>query len=163
MKKIAIAILALIVLTTGVMFVFSQKRGQRGAERGFGGPGFLLGKIADEIGLSEEQRSQVKQILEAEKPKAQALMETARETHEQLTKLGTDGTYNEAQVAELAARQAETTRQMIVEKEKTKAAIFALLTAEQRVKAAELHAKFKERMGERFGRRGFGGGFPKEF
>jgi protein CpxP len=158
MKKYTIAILAFVVLTIGGVFVFAQKRdagaGGRG-ERPFGGPPpFALEKIAGELNLSSEQRAQIKQILEAEKTKVQALMETAHATHEQLKDLGTDGAFNEEKVNQLAAQQAETTRQLIVEKERTKAAVFAVLTPEQRAKAAELKNKFEDGMRGGFGKRG---------
>lgn len=168
MKKIIIGVLALVALVAGGIFIFAQKRG--GVERGFGRhpfpPAFMLGRMADELGLSEEQRNQVKQILETSRTTIQPLMENLRENHQQLEKLGTDGSFNEAQVAELAAKQAETTKQMIVEKEKTKSAIFAVLTPEQRTKAGEMREQFKGKMRGKFGKGGFGGDdgeFPKEF
>lgn len=160
MKKYTIAILAFAVLAIGVGFAFAQKRdggnsGGRG-ERHFGAPPFALEKIAGELGLSDEQRAQIKQIIETEKTKIQSLMETARTTHDQLKDLGTNGVFNEEQVNRLASQQAETTRRLIVEKERTKAAVFAVLTPEQRTKAAELKNKFEEKrrggFGKRFGR-----------
>jgi Spy/CpxP family protein refolding chaperone len=165
MKKYTIAILAFAVLAIGVGFAFAQKKEDGKGERPFGPPPpFALEKIADELGLSTEQRAQIKQIMEAEKAKIQPLTETARQTHEQLKDLGTDGVFNEEQVTQLASRQAETTRRLIVEKERTKASIFAVLTPEQRTKAAELKNKFEEKMrggfGKRFGGRG-GAGEPK--
>lgn len=162
MKKYAFAVLVFAVVAIGVGITFAQKKGDgKRGERPFGPPAFALEKIADELNLSAEQRAQIKQILEAEKPKIQTLMEAVKQTHEQLKNLGTDGVYNEEQVAPLAAQQAETTRQLIVEKEKTKAAIFAVLTPEQRVRAGELKNKFEDKMRGRFGRRfdgHFGGG-----
>lgn len=158
MKKYTIAILAFAILAIGVGFVFAQKKDSGGkGERPFGPPPFMLEKIADEIGLSTEQRAQIKQILETEKTKVQPLMETARQTHEQLKDLGTNGVFNEEQVNQLASKQAETTKQLILEKEKTKAAIFAVLTPEQRTKAAELKNKFEEKERGGFGKR-FGHG-----
>jgi Spy/CpxP family protein refolding chaperone len=157
MKKYTIAILAFAVLAIGVGFTFAQKKESGKGERPFGPPPFMLEKIADELGLSEAQRTQIKQIMEAEKTKIQPLMETARQTHEQLKDLGTDGAFNEEQVTQLANRQAETTRQLIIEKERTKAAIFAVLTPEQRTKAAELKDKFEDKRREGFGKR-FGRG-----
>jgi periplasmic protein CpxP/Spy len=159
MKKYIFAILSLVVAVVGVGFVFAQQNGDGGGRGAFGHarPGFALEKIADELNLSNEQRAQIKKILEGEKTTIQSLIKTARQTREQLKDLGTNGAYNEARVEELAARQAETTRQLIVEKEKTKAAIFAVLTPEQRTKAAELKNKFEEKMRGRFAKR-FGGG-----
>ncbi|HEX9960489.1 MAG TPA: Spy/CpxP family protein refolding chaperone [Pyrinomonadaceae bacterium] len=158
MKKYIIAILVFAAAATGVGFAFAQKRDGVGrGERHFGAPLFALEKIAGELDLSAEQRAQIKQILETEKTKIQTLSETARSTHEQLKDLGTNGVFNEEQVNGLAAQQAETTRQLIVEKERVKAAIFAVLTPEQRAKAAELKNKFEEKMRGGFGRR-FGRG-----
>ncbi|HEX8367579.1 MAG TPA: Spy/CpxP family protein refolding chaperone [Pyrinomonadaceae bacterium] len=160
MKKYTIGILALVILAIGVVFAFAQKRdgGGRG-ERPFGPPPFALEKIADELDLSDEQRAQIKQIAETEKTKIQVLTENARATHEQLKDLGTNGVFNEEQVSRLAAQQAETTRQLIIEKERTKAAVFAVLTPEQRTKAAEIKNKFEEKtrggFGKRFGRSDF--------
>lgn len=157
MKKHIIAILAFAVLAIGVSFAFAQKKEiVNKGERPFGPPPFMMGKIADELGLSDEQRSQIKQITEAGKSNIQPLMETARQTHEQLKDLGTDGVFNEEKVTQLASRQAETTRQLILEKERTKAAVFAVLTAEQRTKAAALKNKFDDKMRDGFGKR-FGG------
>jgi Spy/CpxP family protein refolding chaperone len=157
MKKYTIAILAFAVLAIGVGFAFAQKKGDSRGERPFGAPPFALEKIADELGLSEEQRAQIKQITENEKTKIQALAETARAAHEQLKDLGTNGVFNEEQVNQIAAQQAETTRRLIVEKERTKAAIFAVLTPEQRTKAVEMKNKFEEKRRGRFGKR-FGRG-----
>lgn len=171
MKKYTIAILAFAVLAIGVGFAFAQKsgggagagNGGRG-ERPFGPPPFMLEKIAGELGLSDEQRAQIKQILENEKTKIQSLTETSRAAHEQLKDLGTDGVFNEEQVNRLAAQQAETTRRLIIEKERTKAAIFAVLTAEQRTKAVELKNKFEEKMRGGFGKRfGRGDDFEPKF
>ena len=163
MKKYTIAILAFAVLAIGVGFTFAQKKESGKGEGPFGPPPpFMLEKIADELGLSEAQRTQIKQIMEAEKAKIQPLMETARQTHEQLKDLGTDGAFNEEQVTQLANRQAETTRQLIVEKERTKAAIFAVLTPEQRTKAAELKNKFEDKRRDGFGKKfGRGEGEPR--
>lgn len=162
MKKYTIAILVFVVVAIGVVFAFAQKRdGNGGATRGerhFGPPPFALEKIAGELALSDEQRAQIKQILEAEKTKIQTLMENVRGTHDQLKDLGTDGVFNEEQVNRLASQQSDTTRQLIIEKERAKAAIFAVLTPEQRAKASEMKNKFEEKMrggsGGRFGRGG---------
>lgn len=167
MKKYALAILVFAIVATGVIFAFAQQK-KEGGERPFVGgrppfpPPFFFGKMADELNLSEEQKTQIKQILDNEKTKVEPLMEAMRATHEQLETQGTNGTFDEARVGELANRQAETTRQLVIEKEKTKAAIFAVLTAEQRAKAAELKKKFDDKMrgggfGKRFGGRDRGG------
>ncbi|MBK8146731.1 MAG: Spy/CpxP family protein refolding chaperone [Acidobacteria bacterium] len=170
MKKATIAILAVALISLGAVFIFAQKGEWRGPRGGGFGPGRGLMMMAEKLGLSEEQKTQVKAILEESKTRVQPLMEAARANHDAIKNLGTDGTFNEAEVNRLAAAQAETTKHLIVEKEKTKAAVFAVLTPEQRVKAAEFKEQMKERFKDRMpgpfggGRRGggFGGGFDKD-
>lgn len=166
MKKITVALLIASVLTVGLVgLVFAQKRGGEGFDghggRGFGKPGFppiFFGKIAEELGLTEEQKTQAKQILEASKTKIQPIMEGLKNGHDTAKTLGTNGTYDETAVANLANQQAELTKQLIIEKEKTKAQLFAILTPEQRTKAQELMKNFEGKMKGRFGHHSpFGG------
>lgn len=175
MKKVTVALLIASVLTIGLVgLVFAQKRGGEGfggghhGGPGFGGPGgvppFFFGKIADELGLSEEQKTQAKQILEDSKTRLQPIMESLRNGHETAKTLGTNGTYDEKAVLALANQQAELTKQIIVEKEKIKAQLFGILTPEQRTKAQEIMKNFEERMKDGKGRFGpprppFGGDF----
>jgi Spy/CpxP family protein refolding chaperone len=173
MKKVTVALLIASILTIGLVgLVFAQKRGGEGfgGHHGkFGGPGgmppFFFGKIAEELGLSEEQKTQAKQVLEDSKTRVQPIMESLKNGHETAKTLGTNGTYDEKAVLALANQQAELTKQLIVEKEKTKAQLFAILTPEQRTKAQELMKNFEEKMKDgkgRFGHRPpFGGGEDK--
>ena len=152
MKKVIIAILAIVILGLGAVFIFAQKGGMK--RGGFGGKGFE--RIAEKLNLSDEQKAQVKTILEDSKKRIKPLMESLKANHEQIENLGTDGVFNEAQVQQIAAAQAETTKQLVIEKEKTKAQIFAVLTPEQRTQAVQWKAQMKERFKDRFKKRGGG-------
>ncbi len=157
MKKVTIAILAVAVLALGAVFIFAQKgemrRGGFGG-KGFGGPGFE--RMFEKLNLSDEQKTQVKTILEDSKTRIKPLMESIRENHKQIENLGTDGVFNEPQVQQFATAQAETTKQLVIEKERTKAQIFAILTPEQRTQAAQMKEQMKDRFKDRFKKR-FGG------
>ncbi len=163
MKKATIAILAVALISIGAVLIFAQRgdgpgRGPRGG--GFG-PGKGLLMMAEKLGLSEEQKTQIKGILEDSKTRVEPLREALKSNHDAIKNLGTDGTFNEAEVNRLAAAQAETTKALIVEKEKTKAAIFAVLTPEQRVKANEMKQNMEERFKNRMRRPFFGPGGPE--
>jgi periplasmic protein CpxP/Spy len=153
MKKLTIAILAIVVLGLGAIFIFAQKGDRKGGfgGRGFGDRGFM--RMAEKLNLSDEQKTQVKTILEDSKTRVKPLMESLRENHKQTENLGTDGNFNEAQVNQIATTQAETSKQLFIEKEKTKAQIFAVLTPEQRVEAAKMKEQMKERFKGRFEKR----------
>jgi protein CpxP len=68
---------------------------------------------------------------------------------QKLQTLSESGTFDEAQVQAIAARQGTLSAQMIVEKEKVKSQIFNLLTPEQKTKAAEMKAQFRQKRQER--------------
>ncbi len=150
MKKATIAILAIAILGLGAMFIFAQKGRMR--HGGFGAGGGLM-RMAEKLNLSDEQKTQVKTILEESKTRIKPLTESLRENHKQAESLGIDGIFNEEKVQQIAGNQAETTKQLIIEKEKTKAQIFAVLTPEQRTEAAKMKEQFKERFKERFKKR----------
>jgi periplasmic protein CpxP/Spy len=145
MKKGLIVFLVMAVLGLGAVFIFAQKgsRENFGGGRGFGGRGF--DRLAEKLNLSDEQKTQVRTIMEDSKTRIKPLMESMRESHKQAENLGLDGTFNEEQVNQIAASQSETMKQLFIEKEKTKAQIFAILTPEQRAEAAKMKDRFRER------------------
>jgi protein CpxP len=155
MKKATIAILAIAVLVLGGIYIFAQKgKGERFGGRGFREGGLM--RLAEKLNLSEEQKTQIKTILEDSKTRIKPLMGTMRENRKQAETLGTDGVFNEEQVNQIANTQSETMKQLFIEKEKTKAQIFAVLTPEQRAEAAKMKEQFKDNFKERFKKR-FGG------
>ena len=157
MKKGLIIFLVMAVLGLGAVFIFAQKgsRENFGGGRGFGGRGF--DRIAEKLKLSDEQKTQVKTIMEDSKTRIKPLTESLRESRKQAENLGLDGTFNEEQVNQLAGSQSETMKQLFIEKEKIKAQIFAVLTPEQRAEAAKMKDLFQERFKgkgkKRFGRK----------
>lgn len=143
------------ILGIGAVLIFAQKSSREGfGGKGFGGRGFE--RIAKKLNLTDEQKTQVKTILEDSKTRVKPLMETMRENHKQAENLGTDGSFNETQVNQIANAQSETIKQLFIEKEKTKAQIFAVLTPEQRTEAAKMKDAFKERFKNGFKKRGGG-------
>ncbi len=67
-----------------------------------------------------------------------------KETHRASVDLGANGVFDEQKAQEVAARQSEIVKQLLVEKEKTKAALFAVLTSEQREQAKQMMNDFVE-------------------
>ena len=103
----------------------------------------MFDHISEKLKLSDEQKTQAKQILADAQPRFQPLMEQLRETH-RTTDLGTNGVFDERKAQELAARQAEIVKQLLVEKERTKAALFDVLTPDQREQAKQMLNDFVE-------------------
>ncbi|MFN0141806.1 MAG: Spy/CpxP family protein refolding chaperone [Pyrinomonadaceae bacterium] len=149
MKKIIIGVLAAVVLTVGAVFVI----GQKSFHRGHGRHGGMMGKALRGLDLTDEQKAKVEEIRKAARTNIDPLLQQMRENRKQLVVLGTDGNFDQAKVEALAAEQGNISAKLIVEKEKGKAQIFAILTDEQKAKAAEMRSKFEER---------FKDGKPKE-
>lgn len=153
MKKFITIFLVTAVIGTGAVIIFAQK----GFKGGRGGHPFE--RIAAKLGLSDEQKTQAQTVLAGSKERIKPIAQQLRANREEVEKLGTDGVFNEAEVNRLATAQTDLMRQMFIERERTKAELFAILTPEQRVQAVELKEAFKNNFRERFKNRfGRGGG-----
>ena len=155
MKKIIIGIIAVAVLATGAIFVVAQKRANGGGGHGFGHVrGDKMGMALRGLDLTDEQKAKVKEIMEANKAAFEPTMQAMKENRSKLHNLSKAGTFDQAQVEALANEQGDLVAKTIVQKESVKAQIFAILTDEQKAKAAEMRAKFEGRMKDH---KGFGG------
>lgn len=160
MKKMILAITIFALASLGGIFIFGQTGERPRGEFGNFGER-VFGRLASELDLTNEQKNQIRAIIADAKTRVKPLKEAMREQRRQLKDFGTDGTFDEARVAAAAAAQADAVRQLILEKEKTKAAVFAVLTPEQRARAAELKNRFEDKFGDRLKKR-FGGDGDKE-
>ncbi len=152
MKKIITAILAIALVSIGSIFIFAQNDNEGGKEkykRGFGHRGGFE-RLAKKLNLTDTQKEQAKQIMEASKSKVQPLKESMKSIHQQLDAATADGQFDEAQVQALASQQANITAQLIVEKERTQSQLFAILTPEQQAQAKQLKEQMKEKFKGKF-------------
>jgi Spy/CpxP family protein refolding chaperone len=150
MKKVVLGIVAAVVLVTGVIFVVAQRAAHH-RHGAFGPGGHMIGMMLRGLDLTGEQKDKVKEIVLAGKANIGLLAGQLREGRRTLSALGTDGTFDQAKVQAIAADQAGIMTKLIVEREKTKAQVFALLTDAQRAKAIEIQQKFQDRIKEKTG------------
>lgn len=150
-KKVVFGILAALVLAAGAIFVVAQKgRQSGGGGHGFGpGGGQMMGLRG--LDLTDEQQAAVKGIMETSRTAVEPLHQQMADNQAKLKALGTDGTFDEAQAQALAAEHGGIMANMVLERVKTKAQVFALLTEEQRAKAASMPDKFGKGRGHRKG------------
>ena len=109
--------------------------------------GKFIDHLSDKLKLTDVQRTQAKQILADSKPRFQSLHEELKESHKASIELGANGVFDEQKSQEVAARQAEIVKQILVEKDRTKAELFAILAPEQREQAKQLMSDFVENLG----------------
>jgi protein CpxP len=161
MKKFIIAILSLAILSLGAVFALAQKDesstdkqwGKRGHHRAGkmhrrGGGMMLRG-----LDLSDEQKAQVKQIRESSKASTAPLREAAKANRQKMMDATANGSFDEATVTAIANEGAAIKAQLTVQRLKIKTQTFAILTDEQKAKAAEMSSKMKERRTERESKR----------
>ena len=144
MKKRIIVIASIAVLVIGAT-IFAVAQGPEAMKRmhGYGphGHGDMLEHMSRELNLTDEQKQQVKAIMESVESSAQGIHAKLEETHKQLEAATANGQFDEAQVRTLANQQAQLEADMMVEHLRAKAKVFAILTPEQRVKAEEMHQR----------------------
>lgn len=157
-KKIIIIISIVAVLVTGTIFAFANQRPF--AQRHFGKRGIAnnseqfieraLNRAAVMLDLTDAQKTQVKAILEAEKPVVQPLVMQLAANRKEMQEITSSGNFNESQVQAIANKQGQLMSQLIVEKERVQSQVYAVLTPEQRAKAEKMRNQFMERFQERF-------------
>jgi len=106
--------------------------------------GGMLSHMTRELNLTEAQQAQVKTIMQAERAKVQPIMQQLRQ-NEQAENASINGNFDETQARAFASKQAQLMSDMIVEKQRTKSQIYALLTPEQRQKALQLNQQREQR------------------
>jgi protein CpxP len=114
-----------------------------------GGPGFgmghELGFYAKALNMTEEQKTQMKAVLQKEHATRKPLMQQMRQLDQQL-KQYEEGTYDAAKVQTLVASQAQLLVQMKVNESRIHSELYQLLTPDQQAKMKQIEADREARM-----------------
>jgi protein CpxP len=109
---------------------------ERGPEGRGQGPKFLHGVVLDEA-----QQDKVFAIVHAQEPQMREQGKAARHAHEALRAMATTGQFDDAKAAALSQAGAKAMAAMALQRARTDAQIYALLSPEQRRQAAEHGAR----------------------
>jgi protein CpxP len=113
--------------------------------KGFGHHGgWMLKRMAKQLNLTDAQQTQIKGIMAGEKPKIQPLMQQLRQ-NQQAQNANINGTFDENQARAFAGKQAQIMTDLIVEKQRMRSEVYAVLTPEQRQKAQQLMQERQQR------------------
>ena len=104
----------------------------------------------EKLNLTEAQKKQIHSIIDEARPKIKPLKQNLKAGRDQLRALTKNGEFDEAKVRAIAKGQADIRTELIVEKQRVKSKIFAVLTPEQRAKAEELREKWRTHRAEKF-------------
>jgi periplasmic protein CpxP/Spy len=143
-KKFFIVTATLLALAAGLAAsAFAQ-----GPRYGFRHHGWMLKHMVRELNLTDAQQTQIKSILADERSKIKPLMQQMRQ-NEQAQNAAMNGSFDEAQARAFAGKQAQIMSDLIVEKQRAKSQIYAVLTPDQRQKALQLMQEHQQRRQER--------------
>ena len=137
-RILIIAAIAALVVGAAVLAIGHGFQGPGGPGRGHGD---MLEHMARELNLTDAQKEQVKAIMASAETAGQDIHTKLEEVHKQLDAATANGQFDEAQVRTLANQQAQLEADMTVEHLRAKSKVFAILTAEQRTKAEEMHKR----------------------
>ncbi len=162
MKKLTVILMSIALVAVGAIFVIGQTSdgkkegrnfGKHGGSEGHGKRGKRgggdKGMMFRGLDLTDAQKEQMKAIRQASFEGSKSLREQMKASHDQLKAATKDGAFNESQVQAIAQQQGALHAQMIVGREKVKSQMFAILTPEQKAKAAEMKAQFELKRQER--------------
>ena len=137
---IAALVIGLAVFVAGHALpgIQAQGHGDGLPRKHFPGPE-MVEHIARALNLTDAQKTQVKTIFESARATSEPLHAKMDEVHKQLEAATANGQFDEAQVRALANQQGQIMADTIVEHERAKSKIYAILTPEQRTKADQLH------------------------
>jgi protein CpxP len=138
------AITAVLTVFAGMAFAQGGSDAQMHHRRG----GFMGGMELPlrQLNLTDEQKAQVKQIFQDERPAMKPLMQQEHAAHTQMIQLITSGTFEQAKVAAIAAQESQTHMQLEIEHAKMASQIYQLLSSDQKAKVADIIAQHQQRM-----------------
>jgi len=108
----------------------------------------MMDHVTKALDLTAEQQTQVKALFEGMHQAEEARQTKREDLRKQLEAATANGQFDETRVRAIANEQAQLMADSLVEHERMKSKIFAILTPEQRRKAEEMH-----KLGGRHGRR----------
>jgi Spy/CpxP family protein refolding chaperone len=100
-----------------------------------------LEHLTRELNLTEAQQAEIKAFMDAERTTLENLMTKLDAERRQLDEATKGGQFDEAQVRALAAQQAQTFTELIVEHKRVEARLYSLLTPEQRTRFEQLRQR----------------------
>lgn len=140
-SMVAVAMLAL-VLGGVATLSYAQESAASTSGKSWHGRHGRMGYMARELNLTDAQKTQVKQIFQANKATGLPLMQQMAANKKAMLEATANGGYDQAKIQQLANQQAQLMSQLIVQKQAVRHQIYTqVLTQDQRSKAEELRAK----------------------
>jgi Spy/CpxP family protein refolding chaperone len=151
MKSISFRLLvAALAVTLGAALAKSQTADTQATppppmhNHAFGPAGHMIAFYSKMLNITDDQKSQMRSVLQKEHATMKPLMQQERQLDQQL-KQYVEGTYDQAKVQALVSQQAQTLVQLKVEETRIHNELYQLLTPDQQAKLKEFEANRKAR------------------
>jgi len=112
---------------------------------GYGMEFHRMGFFGKDLNLTDDQRTQVKAIMQKEHTAMKPLFQQSHQIELQLRQYS-EGTYDEAKVRTLAAQKSQAEVELTVARTRLQSELFQLLTPDQQAKQKEMEAAREARM-----------------
>jgi periplasmic protein CpxP/Spy len=114
--------------------------------RGYGmGHDHMMGFFSKQLNLTDDQKAQMKAVMQKEHPAMKPLFQQQHQIDVQLRQY-VEGTYNEAKVQALATQKAQIQAQFTVAETRIHNELYQLLTTDQQAQLKQIHANREARM-----------------
>ena len=115
-------------------------------EFGMGGP--LMGRLAQKLNITDDQKTQMKAVLQKERPTVEPLIQQEHQIDTQLRQY-VEGTFDQSKVQALAAQKAQIQIQLTVQQTRIHNELYQLLTPDQQSQLKQMEAEHQARMQQR--------------
>ncbi len=116
--------------------------------RGFGMGGPMMGLFAKQLNLTDDQKAQMKDVMQKERPTFEPLRKQQRQLDLQLLQY-VQGSFDQAKVQALANQKAQIEAQLTVQETRVGNELYQLLTADQQTQLKQIVATHQARMQQR--------------
>jgi Spy/CpxP family protein refolding chaperone len=145
-SKTIVSIAAAALLTTGALAIAAPGHGEKSHRAHGEKHGTMQQRLAEKLGLSEAQKTQMKDLMASFRAENQTLMDAMKQTREQLR--AARQAKDTARAASLAATAEEQRAEMEKRREAQHQRMLQILTPEQRLQMEQMHEQMKGRHGE---------------
>jgi protein CpxP len=149
-KHLAVSLMAL--LLCGGALVVNAQGPEGGPHKAWGGPGHGMGTglALHELNLTDAQKAQVKELMQANHANMKTMMTQMQQNRAALLAATANGQYDAAKIQALAAQAGQLHAAMIANHEALQHQIYTqVLTADQQAKAEELRTEQLNRINQR--------------
>jgi len=109
------------------------------------GPGGFSPRLLEQLGLTDDQRTQISALLDAQRTDTQSIHEELMQAHDAIRSAVQSSTYDDGEVVAQAVIVGQAMAELTMRQARTEWSIYQLLTAEQRTKLAELRRQMGPR------------------